>query len=146
LSQLEGPKGGLTLFVDCDVLQADGGTRTAAITGAWIALNDATATWQEAGKITRSPLLGNLGAVSVGLVDGTTLLDLDYAEDSRAEVDMNVVMDDQGRFIEVQGTGERTPFDRERLDGLLDAASSGITRLIEIQREIVSGGLVTYGR
>ena len=141
-----GALGECTVNVDCDVLQADGGTRTAAITGAWIALNDAMATWQQAGKIARSPLLGHIAAASVGLVDGQTLLDLEYSEDSRAEVDMNVVMDEAGRFIEVQGTGERTPFDRERLDGLLDMASAGIRRLIDIQREVVSGELDSYGR
>ncbi len=138
--------GEVTVNVDCDVLQADGGTRTAAITGAWVALNDALLTWQEAGKIAASPLRGHIGAISVGLVDGEVLLDLDYSEDSRAEVDMNVVMDGEGGFIEVQGTGERTPFARKRLDDLLDLASQGTERLIAVQREVVAGGLTTYGR
>ena len=120
--------GECTVNVDCDVLQADGGTRTASITGAWIALSDAFATWREAGKIGASPLLDHVAATSVGLVDGELLLDLDYPEDSRAEVDMNVVVDGRGRFIEVQGTGERTPFDRERLDLMLDLAGRGTRR------------------
>ncbi len=138
--------GEVTVNVDCDVLQADGGTRTAAITGAWIALFDAMATWREAGKIASSPLLGHIAAVSVGLVDGEMLLDLDYSEDSRAEVDMNVVMDESGRFVEVQGTGERTPFSKARLDGMLDLALAGVNSLVEIQRAVVEGGLDTYGR
>lgn len=129
--------GEVTVTVDCDVLQADGGTRTAAITGAWIALYDALATWETAGKIASSPILDQIAAVSVGLVDGRLLLDIDYAEDSVAEVDMNVVMDGKGRFIEVQGTGERTPFSRERLDSMLDLAQAGITDLLAVQREIV---------
>jgi len=138
--------GECTVNLDCDVLQADGGTRTASITGAWIALSDAFATWREAGKIGASPLLDNVAATSVGLVDGELLLDLDYPEDSRAEVDMNVVVDGRGRFIEVQGTGERTPFDRERLDLMLDLAGRGTKRLIAVQRELLEKGLLTYGR
>lgn len=138
--------GEVTVNVDCDVLQADGGTRTAAITGAWIALHDAFGTWREAGKIAADPIIGHLAATSVGLVDGEVMLDLEYAEDSRAEVDMNVVVDGDGRFVEVQGTGERTPFDRARLDSMLDLASAGAARLVAIQREVVAGELLTYGR
>jgi ribonuclease PH len=138
--------GEVTVNVDCDVLQADGGTRTAAITGAWIALNDAFETWAEAGKIAASPLLGRIAAVSVGLVDGETLVDLDYPEDSRAEVDMNVVMDGDGRFVEVQGTAEGAPFSRERLDALLDLAAGGIGELLAVQRAVIEGGLTEYGR
>lgn len=130
--------GEVTITVDCDVLQADGGTRTAAVTGAWIALHDALDTWRTAGKIATSPILDQVAAVSVGLVDGRILLDLDYPEDSVAEVDMNVVMDGKGRFIEVQGTGERTPFSRERLDALLDAAAAGVDELLEVQRRAVA--------
>jgi ribonuclease PH len=137
--------GEVTVTVDCDVIQADGGTRTAAITGAWLAVHDALSAWKAAGKISELPLLGHVAATSVGLVDGELLLDLDYSEDSVAEVDMNVVMDDRGRFIEVQGTGEQTPFDRARLDAMLDLASAGIGRLVEIQREIVDGDLDSYG-
>ncbi len=138
--------GEVTVNVDCDVIQADGGTRTAAITGAWLALSDAFAMWQRAGKLKSSPLLDQIAATSIGLVDGELLLDLDYAEDSRAEIDMNVVADSHGRFIEVQGTGERTPFDRARLDSMLDLAISGTTRLIAIQRELLEKGELTYGR
>jgi len=137
--------GEATVTVDCDVIQADGGTRCAAITGAWIAVYDALSTWRDAGKISAIPLLGQVAATSVGLVDGELLLDLDYSEDSVAEVDMNVVMDDKGRFIEVQGTGEQTPFDRARLDGMLDLAASGIERLLTVQRAIVDENLDSYG-
>jgi len=129
--------GEATLTVDCDVLQADGGTRTASITGAWIAMMDAFAMWKDAGKIDAIPVLDHVAATSVGLVDGELLLDLDYPEDSRAEVDMNVVMDGAGRFIEVQGTGERTPFERERLDSLLDLAGAGVARLVDLQKRVV---------
>ncbi len=131
--------GEVTCTVDCDVIQADGGTRTAAITGAYIAMHDAFEWWVSAGKTPRNPILHNVAATSVGLVDGELLLDLDYAEDSVAEVDMNVVMDDAGRFIEVQGTGERTPFDRVRLDALLDMASAGIADLVAIQNAVLAG-------
>jgi len=137
--------GEATVTVDCDVLQADGGTRCAAITGAWIAVHDALEVWREAGKISSIPLLGHVAATSVGLVDGELLLDLDYSEDHVAEVDMNVVMDDRGRFIEVQGTGEQVPFGRERLESMLDLATSGIERLVAVQRAIVDGDLETYG-
>lgn len=137
--------GEATVTVDCDVIQADGGTRCAAITGAWIAVYDALATWKAAGKVSSVPLLGQVAATSVGLVDGELLLDLDYSEDSVAEVDMNVVMDDKGRFIEVQGTGEQTPFDRARLDGMLDLASEGIGRLLEVQRVVIDEDLDSYG-
>lgn len=138
--------GECTVNVDCDVIQADGGTRTAAITGAWIALNDAFGTWRQAGKLKASPLLDHIAATSIGMVDGELMLDLDYSEDSRAEVDMNVVTDSHGRFIEVQGTGERMPFDRVRLDALLDLAVAGTARLISIQQELIAKELLTYGR
>jgi ribonuclease PH len=134
-----------TINVDCDVIQADGGTRCAAITGAWLAVYDALSVWKEAGRIDSIPLIGQVAATSVGLVDGELLLDLQYSEDSVAEVDMNVVMDAQGRFIEIQGTGEQTPFDRARLDGMLDLAGSGVDRLLTIQREIIDGKLDSYG-
>jgi ribonuclease PH len=137
--------GEATVTVDCDVIQADGGTRTAAITGAWLAVHDALSTWREAGKIAQLPLLGQIAATSVGLVDGGLMLDLAYSEDSIAEVDMNVVMDDKGRFIEVQGTGEQTPFSRGRLDEMLDLASAGISQLLEIQRTVVEENLDSYG-
>ncbi len=140
---MSGMGGEFTLNVDCDVIQADGGTRTAAITGAYIAVYDAFATWRDAGKIKEIPLLDAVAATSVGMVDGVELLDLDYAEDSNAEIDMNVVVDGQGRFIEVQGTGERTPFDRARLDGLLDLALVGTGRLVELQRRVIAENLET---
>ena len=131
--------GEVTVTLDCDVLQADGGTRTAAITGAFLAMHDALSAWREAGKISEVPVSEFVAATSVGMVDGVNMLDLDYAEDSTAEIDMNVVMDGRGRFIEVQGTGEQLPFDRARLDALLDLATLGTGRLIEFQRRIVGG-------
>jgi ribonuclease PH len=120
-----------TVYLDCDVIQADGGTRTAAITGAWIAL-------ARAARKMAFPLPSNqIGAVSVGIVEGEALLDLDYAEDSSAEVDMNVVMRGDGQLIEVQATAERNVFDRDQLDELLDLAAGGIERLAGLQREAV---------
>jgi ribonuclease PH len=120
-----------TVYLDCDVIQADGGTRTAAITGAWIALARA------AQKIAFPPPSDQIAAVSVGIVDDEPLLDLDYAEDSSAEVDMNVVMRGDGRLVEVQATAERNVFDRSQLDRLLDLAGSGIEQLTALQREAV---------
>jgi ribonuclease PH len=118
-----------TVWLDCDVIQADGGTRTAAITGAWIAL-------ARAARKMAFPLPSNqIGAVSVGLVDGEALLDLDYEEDSSAEVDMNVVMRGDGRLIEVQATAERGAFSREQLDSLIDLAAAGIEQLAAVQRK-----------
>jgi ribonuclease PH len=140
-----GMGGEVTVTVDCDVIQADGGTRCAAVTGAWLAVHDALSAWRDAGKIESVPVLGQLAATSVGLVDGELLLDLDYSEDSVAEVDMNVVMDERGRYIEVQGTAEQTPFDRERLDAMLDLAHVGVSELLSIQKKIVEAGLDTYG-
>lgn len=127
-----------TVTVDCDVLQADGGTRTASVTGAWVALHDALMAWVEAGKIARLPLTGQVAAVSVGVVDGACLLDLDYREDSRAEVDMNLVATDTGEMVELQGTGERITFDRTRLNTLLDLGDAGIKRLIALQDEVTA--------
>ncbi len=129
--------GEYTMTVDCDVLQADGGTRTAAITGAFVAAHEAFSTWREAGKIDTLPLREYIAAVSVGVVDGRAMLDLDYSEDSVAEVDMNVVMDGRERFIEVQGTGEQLPFDRDRLNELLDLAIEGVTEIVAAQRRAV---------
>ena len=127
-----------TVTIDCDVIQADGGTRTASITGAWVALHDALMAWVEAGKIARLPLTGQVAAVSMGVVDGACLLDLDYREDSRAEVDMNLVATDSGEIVEIQGTGERTPFDRDRLNTLLDLGQAGIEKLIALQNEVTA--------
>ena len=128
--------GEYTVTVDCDVLQADGGTRTASITGAWVALHDALMAWVEAGKISRLPLTGQVAAVSMGVVDGCELLDLDYSEDSNAEIDMNLVATDSGEIVELQGTGERTPFDRQRLNRLLDLGDTGIAKLVALQNEV----------
>lgn len=128
--------GEYTVTVDCDVIQADGGTRTASVTGAWVALHDALMTWVEAGKISRLPLTGQVAAVSMGVVDGRELLDLDYSEDSKAEVDMNLVATNTGEIIEIQGTGERTPFSRERLNRLIDLGELGVEQLIALQNEI----------
>ena len=131
--------GEYNLIIDCDVIQADGGTRSASITGAWLALHDALAVWRNAGKLKGDPLLGQVAAVSVGLVDGKLLLDLDYREDSRAEIDMNLVMNDRQEFIEVQGTAERTSFDRGRLDAMLDLASIGLDELLAAQLVALGG-------
>lgn len=130
--------GEYTVTVDCDVIQADGGTRTASITGAWVALHDALMAWVDAGKIARLPLVGQVAAVSMGVVDGEVMLDLDYREDSSAEVDMNLVGTDTGEIVEIQGTGERTPFDRTRLNTLLDLGQSGIEHLIALQNEVTA--------
>ena len=130
--------GEYTVTVDCDVIQADGGTRTASVTGAWVALHDALMAWVDAGKIARLPLTGQVAAVSMGVVDGAELLDLDYAEDSRAEVDMNLVATDTGEIVEIQGTGERMPFGRERLGRLLDMGDAGIRRLVDLQNQVTA--------
>ena len=124
---------GLTARIDCDVLQADGGTRTASITGAWIALADAFDTRVGEGQLDESPMVGHIAAVSVGLVDGRALLDLDYSEDISVDVDCNVVMTGAGDIVEIQGTAEGRPFVRDRLDAMLDVASSGIGKLVELQ-------------
>jgi len=126
--------GSVTARVDCDVLQADGGTRTASITGAWIALADAFDQRIAEGKMETSPLTDHVAAISVGLVDGEALLDLQYTEDVSADVDANVVMTGSGKFIEVQGTAEGDPFDRDQLEQLLDLASGGIAELVDEQR------------
>jgi ribonuclease PH len=123
-----------TVVVDCDVLQADGGTRTAAITGAYVALVDAMEWLRERGALAGEPLRDSVAAVSVGLYQGVPVLDLDYAEDSTADTDMNVVMTGGGHFIEVQGTAEGEPFDRARLGRLLDLAEAGCARLAGLQR------------
>ncbi len=128
-----------TILIDCDVLQADGGTRTASINGAWIALWQACRKLVEAGQVPRNPLLGHVTAMSVGIVGGRVLVDLDYAEDSAAEVDMNVVMTGDGRLIEVQGTAEREPFTRKQLDSMLAAAASAGRKILKAQRRWTRG-------
>jgi ribonuclease PH len=122
-----------TVTVDCDVIQADGGTRTASITGGYVALADAVSGLIARRELVRSPLHGQVAAVSVGICAGQSVLDLDYAEDSEAEIDMNVVMNGGGGFIELQGTAEGHAFRRHELDRMLELATRGITRLIELQ-------------
>jgi ribonuclease PH len=126
--------GELQITVDCDVLQADGGTRTAAICGGYVALHDAFSRMVASRKIPGHPITDTCAAVSVGVVDALGHLDLDYSEDVRAEVDMNVVMTGAGRFIEVQGTAEGTPFSRSELDDMLALAEKGITKIFELQK------------
>lgn len=127
-----------TITIDCDVLQADGGTRTAAITGAYVAFALASKQLLKSGKIQRSIFTDQVAAISVGIVGSTPLLDLKYDEDSRAEVDMNVVCTGDGRFIELQGTAEREPFSRSQMDELVALASRGIETLIGIQKKIIA--------
>ena len=129
-----------TITLDCDVLQADGGTRTAAITGAYVAFAIACKRLLADKKIKRSPVISEVAAVSVGIVDGTPLLDLKYDEDSRAEVDMNIVCTGDGRFIEVQGTAEGSPFTRAQMDQLLELAKKGIAELVQVQRQAIAAG------
>ena len=123
-----------SILLDCDVLQADGGTRTAAITGAWVAAQDAVASLLARGVLTRSPILDAVAAVSVGMVQGRPLLDLDYVEDSACDTDMNVVMTGAGQFVEVQGTAEGAAFSRSEMDALLNLAQTGIAELVRLQR------------
>jgi ribonuclease PH len=127
-----------TIYLDCDVLQADGGTRCASITGAYVALALACARLQADGRLERSPLTGSVAAVSCGIIDGVALLDLDYSEDSTAEVDANVVMAADGGLVEVQATAERTPLSRAHLDELLVLAAAGIEQLRGVQDEAIS--------
>jgi ribonuclease PH len=127
-----------TIWIDCDILQADGGTRTASITAGYIALALAIRKLQERGVMTADPLADEVAAVSAGIVDGEALLDLNYEEDSRADVDFNVVMTGSGRLVELQGTAEGEPFSREELTALLDLAESGIEQLTAVQRRALS--------
>jgi len=130
---------GLAITCDCDVLVADGGTRTASITGAFVALSQAIRVARKQGRIEHDPILGHVAAISVGLVDGKGHLDLDYELDVRAEVDMNVAMNHQGKFVEVQGTAEHALFDRKQLDALLDLAAKGIRQVIAVQKACLKG-------
>lgn len=130
---------GVQITCDCDVMQADGGTRTAAITGAYVALVDAVNWARRKGIIELNPIIGPVAAVSVGLIDGVVRLDLDYELDVRAEVDMNVAMNHRGQFVEVQGTGEAGVFDRKQLDRMLDLAKRGIGTLIKAQKAALAG-------
>ena len=126
-----------TVWLDCDVIQADGGTRTASITGAFVALKDAVNRAMEDGIIGKQPVKDYVAAVSVGIVNGEPVLDLSYEEDSAAEVDMNIVMTASGKFIEVQGTAETQPFDMKRLQGMLDLAESGIKEIVAVQKDVL---------
>jgi len=128
-----------TIVIDCDVLQADGGTRTASITGAYVALADAVEYLRGRGALVGEPLKGSVAAISVGVVDGVPVLDLPYEEDSTAEVDMNIVCTGDGRLIEVQGTAEGEPFDRALMDQLLDLGQSGCAELTRLQQEALQG-------
>lgn len=127
-----------SITIDCDVIQADGGTRTASITGAYVALHDAVEYLLKSGKLKKNPLHGQLASVSVGIHNGTPVLDLDYAEDSSAETDMNVVMNDAGAFIEIQGTAEGHAFRADELQAMLALAASGVEQLIDKQREALA--------
>ena len=126
-----------TIWIDCDVIQADGGTRTASISGSFVALVLALQQLKQRGILTRVPVTNHVAAISVGIVNATPLLDLAYEEDSKAEVDMNVVMTESGHFIEVQGTAEGAPFSREAHDAMLALAESGIRKLIAMQKELI---------
>ena len=129
-----------TIYLDCDVLQADGGTRCASITGAYVALSLACARLLAEGRLERSPLTGSVAGVSCGMIDGAALLDLDYSEDSTAEVDANVVMTGDGGLVEVQATAERTPLSRAHLDELLALAAAGIEQLRAAQEQAIAAG------
>ena len=133
-----------TIWIDCDVLQADGGTRTASITGAFICLSDALKYALRNGLIEKTPLRDYLAAISVGIVNGEPMIDLCYAEDSIAEVDMNVVMTGSGRFVEIQGTAEGIPFSRDSLENLITFAEEGINNLINIQKRLLEEDIISY--
>ncbi|MBM2769616.1 ribonuclease PH [Burkholderia anthina] len=131
-----------TIHIDCDVIQADGGTRTASITGAFVAAHDAVSKLIAAGKLARSPITDHVAAISVGVYEGAPVLDLDYAEDSRCDTDMNVVMTGAGGFVEVQGTAEGVPFSRAEMNALLDLAQSGIGQLVQLQKDVLGAAHV----
>jgi ribonuclease PH len=128
-----------TLYVDCDVLQADGGTRCASVTGGFIALSLAVDSLMKTGGLEKNPLIGSIAAVSVGIIGTTPILDLDYGEDVEAEVDMNVVMTGKGRFVEIQGTAEGEPFKKSEMNKLIQLAEKGIDQLSELQGRFLGG-------
>jgi ribonuclease PH len=128
-----------TIWIDCDVIQADGGTRTASITGAYIALAEATRGWLDRGIMNIDPLKDAVAAVSIGIIDGKILLDLCYEEDSKADVDMNFVMTGSGKFIEVQGTAEHAPFTRKQMERMAEIAQGGIKELMKAQKRVITG-------
>lgn len=127
-----------TIWVDCDVIQADGGTRTASITGAYVALVEAARKWRQRGVFATDPIKDSIAAVSIGIVDGKVLLDLCYAEDSKADVDMNFVMTGSGKFIEVQGTAETKPFTKRQMERMAEIAQSGIRELLRAQKKVIA--------
>jgi ribonuclease PH len=127
-----------SVWIDCDVIQADGGTRTASITGAYVALTEAVRRWLERGIVSSNPIKDAVAAVSIGMVDGKVLLDLCYEEDSKAEVDMNFVMTGSGKFIEVQGTAETAPFTRRQMERMSEVAQQGIKELIKAQKRVIA--------
>jgi ribonuclease PH len=127
-----------TIWIDCDVIQADGGTRTASITGAYVALVDATKRWLEKGIINVDPIKDSVAAVSIGIIDGKILLDLSYEEDSRANVDMNFVMTGSGKFVEVQGTAESAPFTKKQMERMAEMAQDGIRELLSAQKKVLA--------
>lgn len=131
--------GELTIWIDCDVLQADGGTRTASISGGFVALALAVAGLRREGRITENPFTDSVAAISAGIIDGGPLLDLDYSEDSRADVDLNLVATGGGRLVEIQGTAEGEPFSRESLSRLVDLGMAGADRIRDLQREVLTG-------
>jgi ribonuclease PH len=127
-----------TIWVDCDVIQADGGTRTASITGAYVALREAVAAWLTKGILVADPIKDSVAAVSVGIIDGKVLLDLSYEEDSRADVDMNFVMTGSGKFVEVQGTAESAPFTGKQMERMTEIAQEGIRELLKAQKKVLA--------
>ncbi|MGE5396131.1 MAG: ribonuclease PH [Chitinophagales bacterium] len=131
-----------TVWIDCDVIQADGGTRTASITGSFVAMYLALRKLKDRGLLERIPVMDYVAAISVGIVNDEVIMDLEYSEDSNAEVDMNVVMTGNGEFVEVQGTAEGLPFSRQRLDQLLDLAGTGIKQLVELQHSIIGEKII----
>ena len=128
-----------TIWIDCDVIQADGGTRTASITGAYVAVAEAVKSWLDKGKLLQTPIKDAVAAVSIGIVEGRILLDLCYVEDSIADVDMNFVMTGSGKFIEVQGTAESAPFTRKQMERMAEIAQDGIKELLKAQKQAISG-------
>jgi ribonuclease PH len=127
-----------TIWIDCDVIQADGGTRTASITGAYVSLCQAIRGWQKRGIITQEPIKDSVAAVSIGIVNGKILLDLCYEEDSKADVDMNFVMTGSGKFVEVQGTAESAPFTKKQMDKMSEIAEQGIKELLRAQKQALT--------
>src|ERR671914_681430 len=127
-----------TIWIDCDVIQADGGTRTAAITGGYVALVEAVRRWLDRGIITKDPIQDSVAAISIGVIEGRIFLDLSYEEDSRANVDMNFVMTGSGKFVEVQGTAESAPFTKKQMERMAEIAESGIRELLRAQKEVLA--------